>query len=231
MTKEQFIENIAKYVQKYAPKYGIKVCSPIIAQACLESAYGTSELADIANNFFGLKYRSGRCPSADDYYIKVGSEQNANGSYTSSVMKWFNFPDMESGVIGYFDFINIPNYSNLKGVTDPKEYLENIKKDGYATSLKYVDNLMNVIKAWNLTQYDYVKPAKKYYRVQLGAYTVRTNAEKMVKSLKADGYSAIIKDDGKLLKVQLGAFSNKSNAESYSQQLKSKGYKTYIIYD
>lgn len=32
--------------------------------------------------------------------------------------------------------------------------LENIKADGYATSLKYVDNLMRVIETWQLTDYD-----------------------------------------------------------------------------
>ena len=61
---------------------------------------------------------------------------------------------MENGVIGYFDFINIPNYKNLKGVTDPRKYLENIKADGYATSHKYMDNLMRVIETWHLTDYD-----------------------------------------------------------------------------
>ena len=149
-----FINRIAPLIQKYAPQYGIAVCSPIIAQAILESGHGTSELAVNANNFFGLKYRSGRCPSADDCYIKVGSEQNADGSYTSSTMKWFSFPDMEAGVIGYFDFINNYNYANLKGVTDPEQYLINIKADGYATSLNYVQNLMKVIERYNLTQYD-----------------------------------------------------------------------------
>lgn len=55
------------------------------------------------------------------------------------------FPNMESGVQGYFDFINNANHSNLKGVTNPKTYLETIKKYGYATRLKYVDNLLSVI--------------------------------------------------------------------------------------
>lgn len=55
---------------------------------------------------------------------------------------------------GCFEFTNIQNYANLKGVTDPKTYLQNIKADGYATSLKYVDNLMAVIQTWNLTKYD-----------------------------------------------------------------------------
>lgn len=43
-------------------------------------------------------------------------------------MQWAKFPTMEAGIQGYFDFINISNYSNLKGVTNPKTYLENIKK-------------------------------------------------------------------------------------------------------
>jgi N-acetylmuramoyl-L-alanine amidase len=154
MNVNEFIEKIAVYVKKYAPRYGIKVYSPIIAQAILESAKGTSELAVNANNFHGLKYRPRRCPTSKGYYVKVGSEQNADGSYSSSVMKWCKFDDMENGVIGYFDFINISNYANLKGVTDPRKYLENIKADGYATSLKYVENLMNVIETYDLTKYD-----------------------------------------------------------------------------
>lgn len=153
MSNTDFIEKIAGYVRKHAPYYGIMVYSPIIAQAILESASGTSELAKV-HNYFGLKYRKDRCPTASGYYIKVGSEQNADGSYNSAEMQWFKFPNMEMGVLGYLDFINIPNYSALKGVTDPKEYLEKIKAAGYATSLKYVDNLMNVIEKYDLTKYD-----------------------------------------------------------------------------
>ena len=149
-----FIEQIARLVVKYAPSYGIAVHSPIIAQAILESASGTSELAVNANNYFGLKYRKGRCKTCIGIYHKIGSEQNPDESYTSSAMQWCKFDSMENGVIGYFDFINISNYANLKGVTDPRKYLENIKADGYATSIKYVDNLMAVIEKYNLTKYD-----------------------------------------------------------------------------
>ena len=148
----EFIEQIAALVKKYAPQYGIMVHSPIIAQAILESASGTSELARNAHNYFGLKYKAS---VADDYYVKDGSEQNADGSYTTSTMKWCKFPDMEAGVKGYFDFISAPRYANLIGVTDPEEYLKNIKADGYATSLKYVPNLLAVIERYNLTQHDY----------------------------------------------------------------------------
>lgn len=150
-----FIEQIASYVQKYAPLYDIRVCSPIIAQAILESASGTSELAVNAHNYFGLKYRKNRCPSACGFYYKIGFEQDSKtGQYVSSNMKWFKFSDMCNGVRGYFEFINVSNYRNLKGVTNPETYLKNIKADGYATSINYVQNLMTVIKKYNLTQYD-----------------------------------------------------------------------------
>ena len=161
MTRAQFIKQAAVYVQKYAPQFEIKVNSPIIAQLVLESDGGTSELAVNAHNYGGLKYREGRCPSAIGFYYKVGSEQNVDGSYTSSNMKWFKFPNMEAGIKGYFEFINIPNYSKLKGVTDPRTYLELIKATGYATSLKYVDNVMAVIEKYNLTQYDTESGEKK----------------------------------------------------------------------
>ena len=154
MNKTEFIDAIAKSVKKYAKQFGICVYSPIIAQACLESGYGTSELAVNANNYFGLKYRAGRCPSSCGIYYKTGSEQNADGSYTSSAMQWVKAANLDLGVKCYFEFINISRYSNLKGITDPLQYLQTIKADGYATSLKYVENVYNVIKSNNLTKYD-----------------------------------------------------------------------------
>ena len=152
-----FIEEAAVYVLKYAPQFGIKVHSPILAQFILESASGTSELARNAWNLAGLKYREGRCPSACGVYYKDGAEQNPDGTYTNSAMKWFKFPSMEAGVKGYFEFINTPNYVKLKGVNDPRTYLELIKAAGYATSLNYVNNLMAVIEKYDLTKYDNVE--------------------------------------------------------------------------
>lgn len=179
-----FIEQLAALVRKHAPSYDIYVYSPIIAQAILESDNGTSELAVNANNFFGLKYRKGRCPTASGIYYKVGSEQNLDGSYTSSEMQWFDFENMEDGVIGYFDFINDIRYWNLRGITDPRTYLEILKSDGYATSLKYVDNLMNVINYYNLTKYDNGLEVKTMGKVFLSAGHGGSNPGAVANGLK-----------------------------------------------
>ena len=155
MTHEQFIEHIAPLVQKIAPMYGIQVCSPIIAQACLESAYGTSYKGQPPrNNLFGMKYRNGRVTCNSGTFIDNSAEQKTNGTYVEVTDVWYSFASYEDSVRGYFQFINVPNYANLKGVTDPLTYLTRIKADGYATSNDYVNRVMAVINKYDLTKYD-----------------------------------------------------------------------------
>lgn len=151
MTHKEFIEVIAKYVIKYANDYGIKVHSPIIAQAILESGWGGSSLASKYNNFFGLKCggswkgKSVNLATKEEYTVGTLTDIRANFRVYDSI---------EDGVKGYFDFISYSRYSNLKGVTNPEEYCRLIKADGYATSSTYVTNLMRVIRDNNLTRFD-----------------------------------------------------------------------------
>lgn len=151
MTHKEFIEVIAKYVIKYANDYGIKVHSPIIAQAILESGWGGSTLASNYNNFFGLK--CGGSWKGKSVNMATKEEYNV-GTLTDIRANFRVFDSIEDGVKGYFEFINYSRYSNLKGVTNPEEYCRLIKADGYATSSTYVTNLMRVIRDNNLTRFD-----------------------------------------------------------------------------
>lgn len=148
-----FIDKIAPIVQKMTAWYGYGVNSAIIAQACLESAYGTSTKAK-HHNYFGLKYRSGRVTCSSELFIDGSAEQLADGSYIQITDKWYGFSSMEAGVEGYLQFIKIDNYRAAREQTDPRRYLMALKEAGYATSQKYVDNVMKVISNYNLTKYD-----------------------------------------------------------------------------
>ena len=150
---EEFIACIAPLVQKYAPKYGVKVCSPIIAQAILESASGESSLGKKYNNFFGLK--CGTLWTGPSVNLLTGEEYTV-GQYTTITAAFRVYDNMEEGVKGYFEFLfrNRTRYNNLIGETDPYRYLEKIKADGYATSSQYVTNTYNVLKRYNLTRCD-----------------------------------------------------------------------------
>ena len=151
MNNNEFIEQIADCVEKYAYVYGIEVHSPIIAQAILESGWGKSSLASKYHNYVGLKCggawkgKSVNMATKEEY--KVGTLTNIRDNFRV-------YDSMEDGVKGYFDFINTRRYANLKGVRSPEEYVRRIKADGYATSSSYVDTLLRVIRDNNLTRFD-----------------------------------------------------------------------------
>lgn len=151
MTNQEFIEQIAAYVKKYAASFGICVHSPIIAQAILESGWGKSKLAAIYHNYFGLK--CGTKWKGKSVNLTT-QEEYEPGTLTTIKDNFRVYDNMEEGVKGYFEFIQLSRYQNLKGITDPKKYLETIKSDGYATSSTYVQNNMRLIEQYNLTQYD-----------------------------------------------------------------------------
>lgn len=151
MEKQEFITTVAALVAKYARGYGILVHSPIIAQGVTESNWGNSTLSTKYHNYFGLK-----CGSK---WTGKSVNMRTNEEYTPGTLTQINdnfrvYESMEEGVKGYFEFIRITRYQNLKGITDPRNYLETIKADGYATSTKYVENNMRIVEQYNLSQYD-----------------------------------------------------------------------------
>ena len=157
-TRLRFVLDIANYVRKYATQYGIKVYSPIIAQAIHESGWGESRLAAQYHNYFGMK--CGTKWTGRSVNMKTQEEYSA-GSLSTISANFRAYDNMEEGVKGYFEFIQLPRYANLKGVTSPRQYLQNIKDDGYATGSQYVNNTMNLVNLYNLTQFDVALPAEE----------------------------------------------------------------------
>lgn len=66
------------------------------------------------------------------------------------------------------------------------------------------------------------------YRVQVGAYSVKSNADSQLKKVKAAGFDTYMVKVGGLYKIQVGAYSKKSNAETMQKRLKEKGFDAFI---
>lgn len=161
-TKEQinnFIEQIAPVLQKEAKRRGYKVVSPAIAQALQESLSqksksGLSQLAIKYHNYHGMK-----CGS---YWLECGkpsvnmktNEEYKVGTLTPITDFFRVYSDMESGLVGYYDFLDMKRYAKVRLTNTPKEYMEAIKAVGYCTSSTYVKNCLSKIDKYNLTQYD-----------------------------------------------------------------------------
>lgn len=68
------------------------------------------------------------------------------------------------------------------------------------------------------------------YRVQVGAYRNKDNADRMLNSLLVEGFPAFIIYEDDYYKVQVGAFRQLSNAIKMEQKLRKFRYNTYIVY-
>lgn len=68
------------------------------------------------------------------------------------------------------------------------------------------------------------------YRVQVGAYRKKDNAEALLKKLKAAGFADafIVQVDNGLLRVQIGAFAVKANAENRLKEAQAKGFDGFV---
>lgn len=151
MTNQQFLETITPIIKKEAMKRGYLFPAAIIAQAALESNYGRSQLSAKYHNYFGMK--AGSSWKGKSVNLKT-KEEYTTGTLTTIKDNFRCYDSMEAGVIGYFDFINTKRYENLKSAISSRNYLELIKADGYATSSKYVDNIMAVIEKYGLEEPD-----------------------------------------------------------------------------
>ena len=66
------------------------------------------------------------------------------------------------------------------------------------------------------------------YRVQVGLYRVRQNADNMLYELQEKGYPAFILNEDGFYKVQVGAYRQLGNAITMERNLRRAGYSTFI---
>ncbi|MCB0374294.1 MAG: glucosaminidase domain-containing protein [Sinomicrobium sp.] len=139
-------EVTAKYISLYkeAAKYEMKEygipASITLAQAILESAAGTSDLALRANNHFGIKcteewqgekaYQNGEC---------FRTYENPRRSFRDHSL-----------------FLQRKYYRDLFALdkNDYKGWAKGLRKSGYATDKNYHEKLINIIERYRLDAYD-----------------------------------------------------------------------------
>lgn len=161
----------AKVVAKMGPiftadqkKSGI-LASVSMAQFILESGYGSTELAQNANNCFGMKtslsgntWRGSTWDKKSVY--KKKTQEYRNGKYETITADFRKYSCVEDSIADHSAYLlgamngSKKRYDGLKGMTDYKKAVTLIKNGGYATDPKYVSKLCNIIEKWNLTKYD-----------------------------------------------------------------------------
>lgn len=155
-----FIDDIKArfYIEKYKhiavaemDRTGIPA-SIKMAQGILESGVGESELANVANNHFGIKC-GGEVWQGESHYV-----------WDDEVVKscFRVYESAEESYIAHSEFLLNPKKAFRYGVLfelekhDYKGWAKGLQKSGYATSRTYSKNLISIIERLELYKLDYL---------------------------------------------------------------------------
>lgn len=169
LSEEQAVEKIGSLCREDMQRSGI-LASVSAAQFILESIFGTSELAQEANNCFGMKCSlSGNTWDGSTWdgvsrYTKKTEEEYTEGSFTEITAEFRKYPCVEDSIADHSAYLlgamngDTKRYEGLAGETDCLKAVKIIKDGGYSTYSDYADMICAIIEEYDLTRFDRTAP-------------------------------------------------------------------------
>ncbi|MBB5869274.1 flagellar protein FlgJ [Allocatelliglobosispora scoriae] len=130
--------------------------SVTIAQAILESGWGKSWLTRLDHSYFGMKCFGGTGGIAIGCSSYATHECNRDGTCFPTRDYFRAYGSLGSSFLDHGkQLATLPRYATaMRYTADPDRFAREIHKAGYATSPTYADNLIKLMKQFNLYQYD-----------------------------------------------------------------------------
>jgi len=165
-SRQDYIDIFAKLAIQEMNEYHVPA-SITMAQACLESGNGNSELAREGNNHFGIK-----CNSSWSGPSIRKDDETRNECFRKYSTAIESFRDHSKFLTGGMRYQFLFDYK----ITDYRKWAYGLKKAGYATDPQYPERLIKIIEEFQLHKLDeyynsttaYVRPE----RLGSGAKTV-----------------------------------------------------------
>lgn len=186
LTVQEYCDKYAAEARRQMHKYGVPA-SITLAQGMLESGYGSSYLAVVANNHFGIKA-----------YSRGWKGAVVNCDDDSRDEPFCKFSSVEEGFEYHSTFLRgNQRYAPLfkLNLRDYEGWAKGLKQCGYATNPKYADLLINIIETNNLDAYD-AKNAKALTTVHRLYVTRKSHGLKYIRCNDGDDLAAIAKEFG-----------------------------------
>ncbi|MBY4973932.1 glucosaminidase domain-containing protein [Streptococcus suis] len=152
-SQEEFFNKILPLAQQVSKNTGL-VTSVMLAQAILESAWGTSRLATEANNLFGIK--SDALWKGD--VLKVETKEFRDDKTITEEKLFRSYASIADSLIDYGTFFTstpwrTQNYSKYVQSKDYQSAITNLQSSGYATDPVYGEKLKSLIERYKLDRY------------------------------------------------------------------------------
>lgn len=147
-----FLKAAVPAAQAAARKWRVPA-SITIAQAILESGWGASALARQANNYFGIKAVTNASP---DGYAEFKTTEFVDGRRIAEMAKFARYPSPAAGFEAHAVLLaTISRYKPaMQFCSDPLHFAQAIAACGYSTNPNYAAELAQLVKEYDLTQYD-----------------------------------------------------------------------------
>ncbi|MFD1393406.1 glycoside hydrolase family 73 protein [Lacticaseibacillus jixianensis] len=148
-----FIKRLAPYAQTLQGQYQV-LPSITLAQAILESDWGTSTLASEYHNLFGIK---GSDPATSRV---MKTQEYQDGKWVTVDARFRIYPSDEASMKDHaLLLVNGPKwnphlYDPVRQATSYEAAAKALQTAGYATDPTYAAKLIRLIKAYGLNRYD-----------------------------------------------------------------------------
>jgi flagellum-specific peptidoglycan hydrolase FlgJ len=142
-----FVNSLVEGAVQAYKKYGV-LPSLTLAQAILESGWGVHS---IGNNIFGIK--AGSSWTGKRKNVKT-SEQRSDGSYYQIYADFRDYDSVAESVEDHAKLLTNDRYKPVIAAKNYREACVKVRECGYATSLEYANNLINIIEMYGLNQWD-----------------------------------------------------------------------------
>jgi flagellum-specific peptidoglycan hydrolase FlgJ len=183
-----FIKSLVPHAQRIQEKYKI-LASLIIAQACLESNFGRSGLAQKGKNLFGIKGSyNGQSVTMRTHEYQRGKKIWIDASFRKYPSWYESLEDLAKLYINGVSW-DRNKYKPIIGETNYVMACKKVQESGYCTDPNYASKLIQIIEKYDLTKYDKVGN-KRPVKVQAAA---KKEAPKVYIVQKGDTLSEIAK--------------------------------------
>ncbi len=145
-TRGEYIEMYRELAVLEMQRTGVPA-SITLAQGCLESSNGNSELSRKSNNHFGIKCKT----------TWTGKRVFHDDDERNECFRKYN--SVEESFMDHSNFLSAnPRYADLfkLTITDYKGWAHGLKRAGYATNPRYAEELIRIVEENELYHYDLV---------------------------------------------------------------------------
>lgn len=145
--KRSFINRVGTPAVKLYLKNRQVLPSVVIAQAILESQFGTSELTTTANNLFGIK------GTYHGQSVQFYTREVENGKSIKVLAQFRKYPNLAASIADHNQLVS-EKFIKAKNILSYRKSTRLLQANGYATDPHYAAKLNRLIVKYQLSRYD-----------------------------------------------------------------------------